>query len=86
MDKVDYSFIKKWLCSGEIKQLAKDNNLKPDAAYKRLNGAVRDPAFVKKAFDLAYQRANECLAMRRQMQEIEEKIKDFENRDNSHPG
>lgn len=71
---IDYSFIKKFLRSGDIKKLAKENHLKPDAAYKRLAGTVKDPEFIKKACDLAIIRANEFIKMKETMNQLTEKI------------
>lgn len=71
---IDFSFIKKFLRSGDIKKLAEDNNLKPDAAYKRLAGTVKDPDFIKKACDLAIIRATELIKMKETMNQLSQKI------------
>lgn len=60
--------------SGEIKKIGESRGLKPDAAYKRLRGDVIDPDFVKCCYDVAIQRANEVLKMKKDLAELRQKI------------
>jgi len=73
-DIYNYEFIKRWLHRGEIKKLAEENRIDQDAAYKILNGMIKNFPFVEKCYERAKERAVKHLRMKEEIKALEQKI------------
>lgn len=72
--KIDYDFIKEFLESGEIKEMAEQMGVPTGSAYKILAGKMKNFAFVEACYKKALERASNFKAMKESLGTLKQHI------------